>query len=571
MIAVVDTAAGVETVTHVNYSMSCWRFFSKYIDTSTFYEESVNSDNNSDVLVSTSISIKDAIERICRYMGMVARERGTEIYFQRLIERNGMIRQTVDRFRDYFHTYPYNSRSLQVDDLDDQVWMGDDHKLSVSGGAKKVSVVAKLEDFDFSLKLPKFPEGDTTDVIHVGTLQVPHYDTIFNKNANAYPNISFSFRQCLLQWAEDYSTFYGSYVGVTTLTTAMNASKMGGGDSSTSYPTTIYPGAFFVNTAINQGGQNDAPYQQGLYCIFCPVTGSAFSSLDDHFIMRMLTTKRYSFRAGKLNIKLDFSYFWGTAYNGGGGAFEGSENIYTKRFTWALRIGNKYFDNSNDTWTTTRTINDSVFANKELNVECPISSYLSGLVVFELNAATIATDNKATLAALMSSLNIDYEATNARFSNDRGENNYSKIISANFRDEIHIDTEYASYMNNKTSPSFIMETTDTPMETLNYSVTAEDDLRRPESDLLDRLALFYHKKRRTLSLVMAPTDMPYEHAHPIVVFNGLSPDTKQYIPLAEDRDWRQNISTVKCFEIPASNEVVDEGGGGITPLEPLEL
>ena len=107
------------------------------------------------------------------------------------------------------------------------------------------------------------------------------------------------------------------------------------------------------------------------------------------------------------------------------------------------------------------------------------------------------------------------------------------------------------------------------METLDYTVTAEPDLKRPESELLSRLALYYHRKRRTLSLIVKPTDMPYEHALPIEVFNGLDTDTRQYVPLVESRDWREETSTIQCFEIPASNEVVDEGGGGITPLTPL--
>ena len=83
------------------------------------------------------------------------------------------------------------------------------------------------------------------------------------------------------------------------------------------------------------------------------------------------------------------------------------------------------------------------------------------------------------------------------------------------------------------------------MTELNYGTTQSPDMRRPEVDLLNRLATYYGSARQRLDLIVEhPTASPL----PLLRLNGISPDTRKYLPLAESRDWKQDSSTIKCFE-----------------------
>ncbi len=86
------------------------------------------------------------------------------------------------------------------------------------------------------------------------------------------------------------------------------------------------------------------------------------------------------------------------------------------------------------------------------------------------------------------------------------------------------------------------------MEKLTYNTDDSTTvLRRPEVDLLNRLAAYYGAARQTLDLIVKH---PTVTALPLLKLNGISPDTKKYLPLAESRDWREETCTLTCFETP---------------------
>jgi hypothetical protein len=123
-------------------------------------------------------------------------------------------------------------------------------------------------------------------------------------------------------------------------------------------------------------------------------------------------------------------------------------------------------------------------------------------------------------------------------------------LGTNFRDEISIDAELASMLNNQPSQSLIMNTTTDPMKVLDYSISAENpdttEFRRPEVDLLNRLAAYYGAARQRLELEVAhPTAAPL----PLLKLNGIN-DGKVYLPLSESRDWQTNVCKLTCFETP---------------------
>ena len=85
----------------------------------------------------------------------------------------------------------------------------------------------------------------------------------------------------------------------------------------------------------------------------------------------------------------------------------------------------------------------------------------------------------------------------------------------------------------------------TPATYIDYTTgTNTTEARRPEKDLLSRMAAYYGAARQQLKLeVEHPTDAPLAR----LKLNGIQ-DGKKYLPLAESRDWAEDKSTLTCFE-----------------------
>ena len=86
-----------------------------------------------------------------------------------------------------------------------------------------------------------------------------------------------------------------------------------------------------------------------------------------------------------------------------------------------------------------------------------------------------------------------------------------------------------------------------PITELTYNLSGgTTTTRRPEVDLLNRLATYYGAARQRLELEVAhPTVAPL----PLLRLNGIN-DGKTYLPLSEQRDWRNDVCKLTCFECP---------------------
>ena len=131
---------------------------------------------------------------------------------------------------------------------------------------------------------------------------------------------------------------------------------------------------------------------------------------------------------------------------------------------------------------------------------------------------------------------------------DRSNNTYYMRLDTNFRDEdIQIDTELASWLHNSPSPSLLFNSDGTPMQTLQYTEGDQTNTKRPEVDLMNRMAAYYSESRKKLEL---EAKHPTSAALPMLSINGISPDTRKYLPLSESRDWRTDECTLTSFETP---------------------
>ena len=149
------------------------------------------------------------------------------------------------------------------------------------------------------------------------------------------------------------------------------------------------------------------------------------------------------------------------------------------------------------------------------------------------------------IEVIFNSLEVGFEFNQNYMANEHSENHYFRLLGTNFRDEISISTEIASMLNNQPSPSLIMNSTTDAMTELNYGSTQSPDMRRPEVDLLNRLAAYYGAARQRLELEVAHITTPL----PQLRLNGIN-DGKVYLPMAESRDWRTGVCKLTCIEGP---------------------
>ena len=220
-------------------------------------------------------------------------------------------------------------------------------------------------------------------------------------------------------------------------------------------------------------------------------------------------------------------------------------NCDNEKLDMVFKVGTKYWTGSG--WSSNRTIFQATMTGGGININIPVTQYISGQVQIEVLAGVTVTHLNTLYEVIFKSLEVSFAYNENYQASDRNENHYFRLLGTNFRDEISVNTDLASSLNNKPSPSLIMNDQTTPMKTLEYKVSGGTEQRRPEVDLLNRLATYYGAARHRISLIVKhPTAAPL----PLLRLNGISPDNRKYLPLAESRDWSEETCTIKCFETP---------------------
>ena len=183
----------------------------------------------------------------------------------------------------------------------------------------------------------------------------------------------------------------------------------------------------------------------------------------------------------------------------------------------------------------------------------PITQDMHGVVTFKIwpmaSPTSFSESNTGVLEMSFASLEISHVIPSSSKLTDRSENHYFRLLGTNFRDEISIGTNLVTYLNNLPSPSLVLDGTGPGqfMTAITYYLAGgETELRRPEVDLLNRLADYYQAARQRLELEMAHIETP---ALPLLRLKGIK-DGKVYLPLSESRDWQTDECKMTCFECP---------------------
>ena len=575
----IEVQCGLSCFTSVRYPMTDWRIFNKYIDATVFFERKEYNNENSTTYIVSGLSCKTVIERLATYMGWTVRENKTEVLFERLGENLGMFQQSLWAFGNTFHPVGTPSAQFAVKDLDTDVeWRGIDHQLSVVQGAKSVEVIAHLEKYEIESSLPAFPYGDVEAFYRKYSYSEWIY-IVANKNLSAYSHLSYKFYKGTINIPQNIQTYDGERTlqDVFASMIAVNPEIVDINIETQATPPTrteITAGAFLAQVAYEDQQQSGHTTNDGLYVVWMPQAWNTSSHYVpstgyyvDTYVYENLApifkiTNPLSVRIpnGYLKLSAAMTHIVYEYDNYEDFGVLSKSTNWQDKLLFHIKVGNKYWTGSGWSSSATKVWIDIDGTNFKKNWTpqtpvaetdgylIPVDSQLTGNIEIAIYAPIHAMDQGFKLLAetFFTSLDLEYIKLSDSTLTDRSENHYYRLLGTNFRDEISVGTELASMLNNQPSPSLIMDNSTTPMKTLDYLVSGGTESRRPEVDLLNRLAAYYGAARQRLELEMAhPTAAPL----PLLKLNGIN-DGKVYLPLSESRDWQTGVCKLTCFETP---------------------
>ena len=528
---------------------------SKYIDATILFEQKEYNNENSTTYIVSGLSLQDCLARIATYMGWCLREKSSTLYFMAANETVSYNRRYRQAWIDmqgnpsYRWMVDLSDTAVSTQDIDDLDWMGNGHQRSVAQGAKSVEVVAHLEKYELNIGLPDCPTGNvqqytntTFKTVQSGTGpygQDISISAICNKDSEFTNICDFLCYQMTNTARIGNATTVENVLSCALVNPSADIYCQYYYDGRIGEHYNQYIGSFLAR--IKNGG-ND--YKDGLYIVGMREayvwSDNAISATNHLFQIRSNISSE--FINGTLKLKCDAI----TIYGGDAGRLWGDYTDRTSRIRICLKFGDKYWNGSS--WVSSF----ASFLCNENELTIPVNTRLKGEVFIRLYGYMddwiIPADEVQGFASDMfiSELSLDYEPPQSDIATDRSENKYFRLLGANFRDEISVDTDLASSLNNLPSPSLIMNSQTTPMTTLNYGSSQSPDMRRPEVDLLNRLATYYGAARQRLELEVAHITTPL----PMLRLNGIG-DGKVYLPLAESRDWRTGVCKLTCFECPS--------------------
>ena len=564
--------SGMSLYTNVNYSGTASRILSKYIDNTLFFDSKEYDNENSVTYIISGISVKDVLSRIAAYMGWTVREQGTTIYFERIGGDIYTLQVSYSNFGNAgVSPTQVNITSADIANFD---WRGVDHKRDIRQGAKSVEVVAKLEKYEIKFSLPEFPYGQSSQFYRKYSYSEWLY-LVAALDASAYSNLSFGYYKGTINIPRDVQTYNGvgtlqevfaSMIAVDPTIADINIATQ----SVPPIQTDITAGAFLAQAAYEDQQQNAHATTDGLYCVWLPdnrlhspsYIQDAFADLG--YIFKMYNPLSVRMNKGYIKLSANMTHIVYEYDNYEDfGVLSKNNTDWADKLLMHIKVGNQYWNGS--TWTSTESkiwidIEGSNFKkNWDTSMSVvetdghliPINTNLQGRVEIAIYSIIDATANGFKLLAetFFSELNVDYLISDDEVLTGRSENHYYHKLDTHFRDEISIGVDLASFLNNQPSPSLIMNNISgtTPMTTLDYVLSGGGiEARRPEVDLLNRLASYYGAARQTLELEVAH---PTAASLPLIKLNGIN-DGKAYLPLSESRDWQTGVCKLTCFETP---------------------
>lgn len=549
----------------IYYSEECTDIWEKYINTSILFEQKEQNNEDSTLYIVSGLSCKEILSIICTFMGWTVREEGRDIYFERIGEARGMISCTWSEFNSMAWPNVLSTQhALDNVQMSGFTWMGNSHERSVNQGAKSVEVVAKVGRENVSIEIPEMPLGNTMKLdgfathkinyrpesiqppeFTLGDIYVDKHTIIgnirykqYHLNINVSPATARTYNIIALRTETDSATALEHWDDMWN-----NVCK------EQSYGNTIaYSYSCLSKFPIGKDG--DEEYKNGV--LLCGLYYEPPISQQDGYIMRddqcifsIRTLTTHVLHKGKLKLNITEE-------------FRANNWNYIRKgaFFVSIRVGNKYATGYFPTgWVSEQIGLPLLYRNEDgtFEVEFDINETLIGDIEIRVYDFIMNCDYYYEGLAdwyapyiFLSDLTLSYKQDEDILRSGRSENHYFRLLGGKFSEEVSVDTDIASDLNNQPSPNILLndDRAETTVKELDY-IDSQGYTKslRPEKDLLNRMALFYGKIRRKIDLDISPISKM-----PIKKVIGLEEHPIHYLPLAQNRNWVQGTARLTCIE-----------------------
>lgn len=545
-----DREVGIPLINRIFIGEQGKAFLHNFINTSLFFDVQEQNDEGYNEAILKGISLKEVLTKVATFMGWCVREKAEQIYFQTAGADNDWVSGTVAAMMDDQWT-PAKVVRNPLNNLANLEWRGTGHRISSRQGARNVEVVANMTPFDIQVGIPDgFPQGEylTGSLAYVseGTGEEGADENV-TLEAYASKEQGFSSRCEFKNWyQEDVSEASPLVYTEQGTVSDIFADTIIGHESSLNPIGDQYLGAFMARLK-----NDDIDYDKtGLY-----VNAYWANTPDNVYILRMRSIDHINAYNGKFILKVD-----GISIDATPTAAPFSHIVRGIRL--AIKWGGLYLQADKKTWGSAFAYND--FEWNEDNhgeIEIPINDYNYGEVEMFLFPHSL-TWWKTDMASytvdefMFTELSLTYQAPEDVFE-DRGANHYFEALKTAFRDEVSVECDFGSSLDNLPNPSLILNVDPSryyePLTRMIFfdGMQAEE---RPEKHLLSRLATYYRKPHASLELVAA-----FPGVLPMMRYRGLN-DGKFYLPMAASRDWQQDIATLTMLQCEPYWRVYTEDG-----------
>lgn len=532
-----------------------------------------------------SISCKDILERIAKFIGGSWREYHQDIYLSDLGQTAGYSSASFANIVDHYINpiptteWSWEAHSIHSLPMKNAQWIGTDHKQNLSQGYRRIKVIANLKGFLLDMSLMETPKSPLAEN---PSGRQPKWGEVSAFTNNAFNSLeTYRGGTYTVKVEQDTSHPTGKKVTFTkgTMYTTNRYNRtwfwendeyldhydnlflMAGGEIGTrTHRVMTFPCWMRVKT-----GQDSWQLKSGLMLYGLPNSYKQSSSYYVHvtwpsFVENDYIYKQQSalpFAAGKGNFK--FSMEFDTIVSQLGSTYVwnmGQTGEVHRGFEMAIKWGDKYALLSNGSWSwvnyfTTFAVRENTQPmDGQKTFEIPINSFNSGYVsmfIYPHLWGAFQRDGQHSVHGLfISKLNLHYVYSNAELQNDIGSNKYMIDTGQPFADELSVELDIASDANNSKLETMIWKNETKPASTMMLGQT----FVRPEVDLLERLATYYGASRKRLELKVGhPTVSGTPAPLPLLKLKGIN-ENKIYLPLSENRDWQTEVCTLTCFETP---------------------
>lgn len=515
-------------------------FLHNFINTSLFFDVQEQNDEGYNEAILKGISLKEVLTKLATFMGWCIREDAERIFIQTAGTDDGWVSGTVAAMIEDQWVPIKNIVTNALKNMADLEWRGTAHRISSRQGARNVEVVANMTPFDIQVGIPDgFPQGEY--ITAANTVTIPTDEEGVTAEANVYiskqNNLNNRYEFQYFKIIDDNRPPYFWFV-----------------DGTLQY---MYEHSYYGGFGIPYDGE----YTVGSACVKI-INKDEDYNLDGVFVMgTTLTDKFIELKNGDyiLNLRtIDHL----NAYNGKFLLNFGCVNVFAKEVNEgysifvAIKWGDKFLQNDKKTWSS-----NFAFVQITQKEEIPINEYNYGEVQLQLMPISLYIPNgdlspDRLSQYILTSLSLEYQAPEDVFE-DRSANHYFEALKTAFRDEVSVECDFGSSLDNLPNPSLILNVNpDRYYEPLTRMSFYDGMLTeaRPEKHLLSRLATYYSKPHTSLELVAA-----FPGVLPMMRYKGIN-DGKFYLPMAASRDWQQDIAKITMLQCEPYWRVYTEDG-----------